>query len=252
MNARQEPACVSVMRAGLVALPMVRELRRRHSQRLMGSADSRFKLLGDWFGGPPPSIQERRSPQLRMRHLPDAIGAIERDERSRCVRQALASVIAALALALPMTADAEPVAAGSAMPALSLNDQYDKPVLVGPQTRWVVLAAEKPVSDMVSAVLAAEPVGALDRLRLVYVADISGMPALVTRLFALPKLRELPFPIALVREPAQVTQVAEIPRTSGGATVLRLEGGRVMQVATARQAADLRALLSLPASPAAP
>lgn len=165
---------------------------------------------------------------------------------------ALASVIAALALALPMTADAGPLAAGSAMPALSLSDQHDKPAAVGPATRWVVFTAEKPVSDMVSAVLAAEPAGVVDRLRLVHLADISGMPALVTRMFALPKLRELPFPIALVREPSQVAQVLDIPRTAGGATVLRLEDGRVAQVATARQAGELRALLGLPSRPDTP
>lgn len=153
---------------------------------------------------------------------------------------------------ISVSAEPAPLAAGSDLPALSLNDQHDKPVPVGPATRWVVFTAEKPVSDMVSAVLAAEPAGVADRLRLVYVADISGMPALVTRVFALPKLRELPFPIALVRESAQVAQVADIPRTAGSATVLRLEGGRVTQVAAARQAAELRALLGLSASAAAP
>jgi hypothetical protein len=36
-------------------------------------------------------------------------------------------------------------------------------------------------------------------------------------MFALPKLRELPFPLALVREPAQAAQVSDIPRTAGSA-----------------------------------
>jgi hypothetical protein len=156
------------------------------------------------------------------------------------------------AICISVSAEAAPLAVGAAMPALSLNDQHDKPAPVGPSTHWVVFTAEKPVSDMVSAGLAAEPAGVVDRLRLVYVADISGMPALVTRMFALPKLRELPFPIALVREPAQVAQVADIPRTAGSATVLRLEGGHVTQVTTVRQPAELRALLGLPARPAVP
>lgn len=165
---------------------------------------------------------------------------------------ALTALICALALALPLTADAEPLAAGSVMPTLSLNDQHDKPAPVGPATRWVVFTAEKPVSDMVSAVLAAQAAGVADRLRLVYVADISGMPALVTRMFALPKLRELPFPVALVREAAQVTQVADIPRVKGAATVLRLDNGRVAEVATVRLADELRSLLGLPAKPTTP
>ena len=165
---------------------------------------------------------------------------------------ALAALICAVALSLPLRADAAPLTEGSAMPTLSLNDQHDKPAAVSTQTRWVVFTAEKPVNDMVSAVLAAEPAGVADRLRLVYVADISGMPALVTRMFALPKLRELPFPIALVREAAQLTQVADIPRVKGAATVLRLDNGRVAQVATIRLADELRSLLGLPAKPTSP
>lgn len=165
---------------------------------------------------------------------------------------AMTALLCALALALPLAVEAAPLSAGSAMPALSLNDQHDRPAPVSPSTRWVVFTAEKPASDMVSAVLAAEPAGVVDRLHLVYVADISGMPALVTRMFALPKLRELPFPIALVRDPVQVTQVADIPRLAGNATLLRLENGRVAQVAMARQATELRALLGLPPNPATP
>ena len=157
----------------------------------------------------------------------------------------LAAACCALALSLSLAAEAAPLAVGSAMPALSLHDQHDKPAPVSPTTRWVVFTAENPASDMVSAVLAAEPKGVVDRLHLVYVADVSGMPSMVTRLFALPKLRELPFPIALVREPAQVTQTADIPRLPGQATVLRLENATVVQVATAHQAAELRALLGM-------
>ncbi len=164
----------------------------------------------------------------------------------------LVALLCTVAMLLPLAAHAAPLSAGSAMPPLSLNDQHDKPAPVGPSTRWVVFTADKAVSDMVSAVLAAEPAGVADRLRLVVVADISGMPALVTRMFALPKLRELPFPIALVRDPAQLTQVADIPRLPGSATVLRIEAGRVAQVVMARQAGDLRAALGLPAAPATP
>lgn len=165
---------------------------------------------------------------------------------------ALTALVCAVALSLPLRADAAPLTEGSAMPTLSLNDQHDKPAAISTQTRWVVFTAEKPVSDMVSAVLNAEPAGVAERLRLVYVADISGMPALVTRMFALPKLRELPFPIALVREAAQVSQVADIPRVKGAATVLHLDNGRVAQVATVRLADELRSLLGLPAKPTTP
>jgi hypothetical protein len=160
--------------------------------------------------------------------------------------------LCALAAGLPQAADAAPLAVGSAMPTLTLTDQHGRPTGVGPSTRWLVLTAEKPMSDMVSAVLSAEPAGVLDRLRLLYVADISGMPAMVTRLFALPKLRGLAFSIALVGDATQVAQVADIPRQPGCATVLRLDEGRVALVAAVCQAAELRALLGLPEKQATP
>jgi hypothetical protein len=146
------------------------------------------------------------------------------------------------------TLAAASLAVGSTLPDLALKDQHDKPVAISSDTRWVLIASEKPVSDMVSAVLSAEPAGVMARMRLVYVADISGMPALITRMFALPKLRELPFSIALVREAAEMTQVADLPRQQGAATLLRLENGRIAQLAAVRNAAELRSAFGLPAA----
>ena len=147
---------------------------------------------------------------------------------------------------------AAPLAAGSALPALSLKDQHDKPVAVPADTRWVLFSAEKPVSDMVASVLSTEPAGVMGRTHLVYVVDISGMPAMVTRLFALPKLRDLPYSIALVREAADLAQVADIPRQPGAATLLRVDNGRIVQVTPMGSAADLRAALQLAPAKTAP
>jgi hypothetical protein len=74
----------------------------------------------------------------------------------------------------------------------------------------------------------------------------------VTRLVALPRLRELPFALALVRDSAQQAQLADLPRRPGQATVLRLHEGRVAQVHSVADAVALRALLGLPAVPVLP
>jgi hemoglobin len=75
-------------------LPEAHTVRRLHPQSLAGSADSLFKYLSGWFGGPPLYIRERGHPRLRMRHAPYAIGAVERDEWMLCMRQALAEQVA--------------------------------------------------------------------------------------------------------------------------------------------------------------
>lgn len=71
-------------------LPEAYTVRRLHPENLAGSADSLFKFLSGWFGGPPLYIRERGHPRLRMRHAPYTIGAVERDEWMLCMRLALA------------------------------------------------------------------------------------------------------------------------------------------------------------------
>jgi hemoglobin len=79
-------------------LPEAYTVRRLHPDSLAGSADSLFKFLSGWFGGPPLYIRERGHPRLRMRHAPYAIGPVERDEWLLCMRQALEEQVADPAL----------------------------------------------------------------------------------------------------------------------------------------------------------
>lgn len=79
-------------------LPEAWTVRQLHPESLAGSADSLFKFLSGWFGGPPMYIRERGHPRLRMRHAPYAIGTVQRDEWMLCMRQALAEQVADPAL----------------------------------------------------------------------------------------------------------------------------------------------------------
>ncbi len=79
-------------------LPQAQAVRRLHPPSLAHSADSLFKFLSGWFGGPPLYIRERGHPRLRMRHMPFAIGRAERDQWLLCMRQALHEQVADLQL----------------------------------------------------------------------------------------------------------------------------------------------------------
>ena len=147
-------------------------------------------------------------------------------------------------LALPLCAAAAPVEPGSALPTLTLTDQHDKPWTVAPSTKQLLFAADKAGSDFANAVLAAQGPGFLNQGGVVYLADISAMPALVTRMFALPKLRELAFPIGLARDAALT---AELPRQSGHVTVLDLNQGVITKIRFAADAKALRQALGIAA-----
>ena len=75
-------------------LPQARAVRQLHPSDLRHSADSLFKFLSGWFGGPPLYVRERGHPRLRMRHMPFAIGRAERDQWLLCMRQALHEQVA--------------------------------------------------------------------------------------------------------------------------------------------------------------
>lgn len=86
-------ALVARFYALMDTLPEARDVRRLHPPTLERAADSLFKFLSGWFGGPPLYLRERGHPRLRMRHLPFAIGAAERDQWLHCMRQALAEQV---------------------------------------------------------------------------------------------------------------------------------------------------------------
>ena len=86
-------------------------VRKLHPQDLSGSAEKLYLFLSGWLGGPPLYLQKIGQPFLRARHLPFAIGEMERDLWLACMRQAMADVEVgeglgeALANAFAKTAD---------------------------------------------------------------------------------------------------------------------------------------------------
>lgn len=150
-------------------------------------------------------------------------------------------LLALLVGGAPIPLRAEPLAPGSLLPALSVVDQHERQVSIDASTRFVVFAADKAASDIVTDALRPHPSIFAER-RLVYIADISAMPALVTRMFALPKMRDLPFPVGLVRN-SEIT--SHLPRKPKEVTLIVLENQRVQTIEYLPDAASLRRSLGI-------
>lgn len=61
----------------------------------------------------------------------------------------------------------------------------------------------------------------------VVVSDISGMPSLITKMFALPKMKKYHFKMALDKS-GELTK--SWPRQTGKATVLQIDNSKVINV----------------------
>lgn len=133
------------------------------------------------------------------------------------------------------------LALNHSLPTLQLNDQHDKAWQVPADTRLVLFAAGRKASSLVQTVLEKEAKDFLAQRHTVYLADMSKMPAFATRMFALPSLREMPFPVGVSLNEATL---AAWPRQPDSLTLISLANGVVQGVAYATTEADLRAALA--------
>ena len=69
--------------------PSYTALRAAHGPDLTHARERLYMFLCGWLGGPNLYIEQHGHPRLRMRHMPFAIGILERDQWLACMDQAM-------------------------------------------------------------------------------------------------------------------------------------------------------------------
>jgi len=134
------------------------------------------------------------------------------------------------------------LASGEPLPAVTLPDAHGNTYRVPYSgVRYVLFGADMDANALIERAFGELDSGEFTAAGLVYVADISAMPALVARLFAMPALRDYPFRVLLAREAAAV---AFFPRQAGAVTVVNVTPqGEVVDVRFVRDETSLASLL---------
>jgi hypothetical protein len=163
-------------------------------------------------------------------------------------RSRLRPLVLAIACALAAAASAEPLGEGDVVDPFSLEDQRGVVHPVGADVRLILISRDMDGGALLKEAL--EDAGAdeawLAERKAVYVADISRMPGLVARLFAIPRLRGRGYPVLLDRDGA-VT--ARLPTADQRASVIRLDALRIASVVHAESADAVRAAIEAAAAP---
>lgn len=129
---------------------------------------------------------------------------------------------------------------GSRLAPWTLLDQYDQPYTLDGGLRLLLVARDMDGAKLVKAALEGQPKGYLEARKAVFLADVSRMPAVIAKLFAVPAMRDYNYRVMLDRE----SRVApRYPAEAGSVLLLRLEGGVVRETLTFTDAAALRAVL---------
>lgn len=135
---------------------------------------------------------------------------------------------------------AQALEVGERLPGWTLSDQFDKPYTLEGNLQILLVARSMAGAKLLGAALEGRPKGYLEARRALFVADISRMPGLIGRLFAIPAMRDYSYRVLLDRE-AQVVPQYAAPET--GVLWLQLEHGVLRGRKVFTEAAALRAAL---------
>lgn len=144
-----------------------------------------------------------------------------------------------LGLAL-LAGSAQALETGERLAPWTLNDQFERPYTLDNQLRILLVARSMDGAKLLGAALDGRPKGYLEARQALFVADISGMPSLIGKLFAIPTMRDYSYRVLLDREAQVVPQYAAPEQ---GVLWLQLEQGVLRERRVFTEAAALRMAL---------
>ncbi|MBM3112222.1 FAD/FMN-containing dehydrogenase [Pseudomonas sp. P66] len=135
---------------------------------------------------------------------------------------------------------AQAVEVGEQLKPWTLLDQYDQAYSLNDQTRTLLVASNMDGAKLVKAALEDRPKGYLETRNTVFVADIQRMPALISKLFAIPAMRDYSYRVLLDRDGSVATRYAP---AEDKVLWLQLDKGQVVSQREFTSAEELRQAL---------
>lgn len=101
---------------------------------------------------------------------------------------------------LVLSSFAAPLEVNSLVDNIKIKDQFEKEHSFDANLKTILFASDMDSSDVLKEYLLplSEKENILEKNNAVYVADISGMPSLISKYIALPKMKKYPFSILLL------------------------------------------------------
>lgn len=126
---------------------------------------------------------------------------------------------------------------GDTLVPASFHDQFEKPLNVTVETKVLLFSRDMDGGEVVQAAFDATPEDQRPT-NLVYVADISGMPSLIAKFIAVPKMQDYSFILGLDREG---DSTAAFPSEKNQATIIKINQLKVMSI---EYAPDVESLIT--------
>lgn len=89
---------------------------------------------------------------------------------------------------------------GKELAAFTFKDQFEKDHSLTPKVKKVVFAFSNATGQLMKTYVSLQPKDYLSSRDILYIADISGMPTVISNMFAIPAMKDDGFPILLIKE----------------------------------------------------
>lgn len=121
---------------------------------------------------------------------------------------------------------ADTLSLGKDIPTIKIKDQFEKIHTIDLQVKTILFASDKGTSEILRDFLLEKDKDFLNKNNAVYVADISGMPSLIAKFFALPKMKKYPFSVLLLDD----TNKDNFKKEEGKIIIYTLEKNNVKNI----------------------
>ncbi len=161
---------------------------------------------------------------------------------SKRITRRVGSLLSVGLLLLAGAAAAEPLAVGDRIEPFTLEDQHGDAHSLDTDVKVLLFSRDMDGGDLLKDALAEVGPDFLTEKHAVYLSDISGMPGLVARMFAIPSMRNRAYPMWLDRD-GQTT--ARLPDEEGKATLVFCHDLEITRIEHHPTASEIRNALGI-------
>ena len=141
---------------------------------------------------------------------------------------------------LGLSAIASTLTIGNNLPTLKIKDQFEKEHIVDANIKTILFSASKTEGTTIKEFLLTKDKDYLATTKSAYIADITGMPGIITSLIAMPKMKAYPFSVLLVYD----ANKGFFPVQEDMISVISLDNGKITDIKYVKTAEDLGKILN--------
>ncbi len=129
---------------------------------------------------------------------------------------------------------------GKELASFSFKDQFDKEHSLTKEIKKVIFAFSKPTGHIMKIYMGVREVNYLTSRDILFIADISGMPSVISKMFAIPDMKESKYPILLIKEKENAIRFRN-EEQKNAVMIISLENKIIQSVKFVTNETDLKA-----------